>query len=69
MSDARMVTDRHGDEWPVEDVKAGRVLDFLQDGKLFKLNVDGTYSPSVPEGAPGYGERYRVGRKEPEVSL
>ena len=66
MSDARTVTDRHGDEWQVEDVEAGRVLDFLQDGKLFKLNVDGTYSPSVPDGAPGYGERYRVVRKEAE---
>ena len=64
MSDVKTVRDRHGNEHPVEDVERGMVLDFLKDGQLFKLNVDGTYSPSVPESDPRYGERYRVVMKE-----
>lgn len=69
MTERRTVIDHRGIEHPIEDVEAGRVLEFMAPGKLFKLNVDGSWSPSVPEGDPEYGKRYRVKPKEAEVSL
>ena len=64
VADDGYMLDPFGIQWPIEDVEAGRVTQFFEPGKLFKLNTDGTYSPSVPEGDPEYGKRYRVKPKE-----
>ena len=58
------VRDVFGTEHPLADVQAGRVLQFLQPGRLYKLMPNGAYRPSIPPGAStdGYMEpgRYKV---------
>ena len=66
MSETRKtVTDHRGTVHRIEDVEAGLVTEFMSPGKLYRLNVDGSWSPSVPEGHPEHGKKYWVVNQRP----